>query len=184
MIESRFWRAELRGDIAWLRRHRRFKRWSEKQQVLFERRLMLAAFQIRALLDRPKVDGKIRRSAIPAQFYRRVGTQPVTLLNAIAFDEHYDTDNGTSITLPVRDVCNQLIHHYVLFAVGRGGGAFEILLVFSDYKRHIGMYQLDVSEVIELFALFASDASHANHVRMKWNEKIQDYEFSTDASSD
>ena len=42
MIESRFWRAELRGDIAWLRRHRRFKRWSEKQQVLFERRLMLA----------------------------------------------------------------------------------------------------------------------------------------------
>lgn len=172
----------MRADIAWLRRHRRFKRWSERRQVLFERRLMMVAFQIRVLLDRPKVDGQVRGTVLPAQFYRKIGAGPVTLLNAIDFEEHFDVENPTDIALPVREVCNQLIHHYVMFAVGRGAGAFEILVVFSDYKRHVGMYQADVRRVIELFALFAAEASHANHLSMTWNERRQDYDYSTDAN--
>jgi hypothetical protein len=182
MIESRFWRAELRADIGWLRQHQRYKRWTEKQQVLFERRLMIVAFQIRALLDRPKVDGKVRRARVPAQFYRKIGTEPVTLLNAIDFDAHFDLGKGNSITLPVREVCNQLIHHYAMFAIGRAGSGFELVVVFSDYKKNVGMYQVEVAQLIELFSLFAADSSHAHHVRMEWSEKRQDYEFSTEDS--
>ena len=148
--------------------------------MLYERSLMLVAFQIRVLLERPKVDGKVRRSTIPAQFYRKVGKKPVTSLNASDFDEHFDVEHGIDIALPVRDVCNQLIHHYVLYAL-RGTGAFEAVIVFSDYKRHEGMYHIDILPLIELFALFAAESSHANHVRFTWNEKRQDYVFSTEA---
>jgi hypothetical protein len=86
MIESRFWRQELRADLTWLQRHRRFGRWSEKQQVLFERRLMLVAFQIRVLLERPKVSQKARITSLAANLYKKLGTEPVTLLNAMAFE--------------------------------------------------------------------------------------------------
>ncbi|WP_218239112.1 hypothetical protein, partial [Pseudomonas sp. YY-1] len=55
MIESSYWRAELRNDLAWLCKKRKYQRWSEKQHVLFERKLMIAAFQVRSLLERPKV---------------------------------------------------------------------------------------------------------------------------------
>ena len=184
MIESKFWREELRSDIAWLRRHRRFKRWSERQQVLFERRLMITAFQIRTLLDHPKVDGKVRRATMPAQLYRKVGPEPVTFMNALDFHEHFDVDNPTTLTLSARDVCNQLIHHYVMFAFGRGLRGFDLIVVFSDFQRNAGMYELNTGKLLDLFALFAHESSHAHHLRMTWNEKRQDYVFSTEAEAE
>ena len=58
MIESTYWRQELREELAWLKKHRKYRRWSEKQLVLYERRLMLVAFQVRSLLERPKVNDR------------------------------------------------------------------------------------------------------------------------------
>ena len=184
MIESRFWRKELRADIAWLRRHRRFKRWSESQQVLFERRLMMVAFQVRVLLEHSKVDGKVGRTPMKAQFFPKVGDEPVTWMNALDFHDHFDVDNPRDVTLSIRDVCNQLIHHYVMFAFGRGLTGFELIVVFSDYHRNKGMYELKAEPLIELFARFAHESSHAHYTGMTWNEKRRDYEFSTDAEPD
>ncbi|HXF24924.1 MAG TPA: hypothetical protein VN602_10415 [Gemmatimonadaceae bacterium] len=180
MIESRFWRKELRADIAWLRRHRRFKRWSEGQQVLFERGLMMVAFQVRVLLEHSKVDGKVGRTTIKAQFFPKIGDEPVTWMNALDFHDHFDVDNPRNVTLSIRDVCNQLIHHYVMFAFGRGFKGFEQIVVFSDYHKNTGMYEMNAEALIELFARFAHESSHAHYTQMIWNEKRRDYEFSTD----
>jgi|TARA_Y100000815_G_scaffold255672_1_gene262749 hypothetical protein len=54
MIESCYWRAELRNDLVWLSKKLKYQRWSEKQHVLFEQKLMIVAFQVRSLLERPK----------------------------------------------------------------------------------------------------------------------------------
>ena len=37
MIESCYWRAELRNDLVWLRKKRKYQRWSEKQRVIGDR---------------------------------------------------------------------------------------------------------------------------------------------------
>jgi|SRR5580700_9161247 hypothetical protein len=79
MIDSYYWRAELRSDLAWLRKHRVYRRWSEKQQVLFERRLMLSAFQVRSLLERPKVNDRERGTGMLALRYKKVGDRPFTV---------------------------------------------------------------------------------------------------------
>src|SRR6185437_12460513 len=155
--------------------------WSESQQVLFERRLMMVAFQVRVLLEHSKVDGTVGRTIMKAQFFAKVGVEPVTWMNALDFHDHFDVDNPTSVTLSVRDVCNQLIHHYVMFAFGRGLRGFELIVVFSDYHKNKGMYELEAEPLIELFARFADESSHAKYTRMIWNEKRRDYEFSTDA---
>lgn len=175
MIESRFWRQELRADVRWLREHQRFTRWSEKQQVLFERRLMLVAFQIRVLLERPKVSSNARKSSLSGQIYPKVGDGPVTLVNAVALEEHFDLDHPQSVQLPIRELCNQLIHHYVLFAVRGEQQKFETVLVFSDFKRNECLYEFDVDTLLDLFHLFASEASGSTGHRLTWNEKRQDY---------
>lgn len=64
MIESHYWRAELRIDLAWLKKRRRYRRWSEKQHVLFERGLMLVAFQARSLLEPPKVNERAQSTGM------------------------------------------------------------------------------------------------------------------------
>lgn len=178
MIESRYWRAELRRDVAWLRTRQRYRRWSEKQQILFERRIMVVAFQIRVLLERPKVSVRARRTTVSSRVYPKVGKRTVHWLNAAELHEHFDLDNFKVVELSMREVCNQLIHHYIIFAARGEQTRFESILVFSDYKRNICLYELPVKELLDAFGVFASEQSapyNDPEVRFRWDEKRQDY---------
>jgi hypothetical protein len=177
MIESSYWRAELRGDLAWLRARQVYRRWSEKQQVLFERRLILSAFQIRVLLEHPKVGARARSTAIPARVYRKLGLKPVTILNATAIDQHFDLEHPERIDLPIRDLCNQLVHHYVLFAVRGQRRRFEVVLVFSDYKRNKCLYELNVPDVLKAFSVFAGEESALDEAGYRWNQIRGDFDW-------
>jgi len=75
MIESTYWRQELREELVWLNKHRKYRRWSEKQLVLYERRLMLVAFQVRSLLERPKVNDRARNVRMPVIRYKKIGSR-------------------------------------------------------------------------------------------------------------
>jgi hypothetical protein len=87
MIESTYWRQELRAEVLWLKRHRKYRRWSEKQLVLYERRLMLVAFQVRSLLERPKVSDRARSVRLPAIRYKKIGIKPFTFVGAGFLEE-------------------------------------------------------------------------------------------------
>jgi hypothetical protein len=177
VIESRFWRDELRTDIRWLKKNQRYKRWSEKQLVLFERKLMLVAFQVRTLLDRPKVNAAVRSIRIEGCMYKKVGKKPYTLAGSGDLVDHFDVSSPTPIQMSPMDLCNQLIHHYVLATISEETGHFTLIAVFSDYKRHTCLYEFKVPRVIEFFSRFAEDSS-ANYggFSLIWNEKKQDYD--------
>jgi hypothetical protein len=175
LIESRYWRDELKADIRWLRAKQRYKRWSEKQMVLFERKLMLVAFQVRALLERPKVNDSVRALKLDGVRYAKVGNKPFTVVGPGWLEDHFDLSSPEAVQLPVWDLCNQLIHYYVMFAVGNGRGRFSSVLVFSDYKRHTCMYEFEVGGLIDFFSAFSADVSAVCSCRFVWNEKKQDY---------
>jgi len=77
MIESYYWREKLREEIKWLRKNQKYKRWSEKQRVLYERKLMLVAFQIRSLLERPKVAKAYATKVLKVKRYEKLGKKTV-----------------------------------------------------------------------------------------------------------
>ena len=112
MIESRYWRTELRNDLAWLKKHCAYRRWSEKQQVLFERKLMLVAFQVRSLLERPKVNDRARNIHMSVLRFRKIGDRPFTVFGSGWPHERFDMDQPETVALSVLEVCNQLIHYY------------------------------------------------------------------------
>jgi hypothetical protein len=174
VIESSYWREELRGDIRWLRVKQRFKRWSEKLLVLYERKLMLVAFQVRTLLERPKVNGRAKSLQLQAVKYAKVGNKPFTVVGPGWPDDHFDLSSPEAVQLSVWDVCNQLIHYYWMSTASEKG-RFTSVLVFSDYKRHICAYEFEVSGLIDLFSAFGDDGSAVQGCRFVWNEKKQDY---------
>jgi hypothetical protein len=90
VIESEYWREELKADIRWLRVKQQFKRWTEKQVVLYERKLILVAFQVRTLLERPKVNDGTKTLKIQAVRYPKVGDKPFTLIRSGWPDDHFD----------------------------------------------------------------------------------------------
>jgi hypothetical protein len=174
MIVSRYWRAELKNDLAWLKRHRVFTRWSEKQLVLFERRIMLVAFQVRTLLERPKVNDAARRTRISALRYKKNSGDPFVVLGGGWPEEHFDMARPEPINISIIDVCNQLIHHYWM-ETRCEGKTFSSMLVFSDYKRHEWAYEFQIVNLLELFRRFAEDTSRITSMTAQWNDNRQDY---------
>jgi hypothetical protein len=174
MIESHYWRTELRKDLVWLKNHQAYRRWSEKQQVLFERKLMLVAFQIRSLLERPKVNDQARSIRMSASRFKKVCDRPFTFIGSGYPHERFDMEHPEPITLLALEVCNQLIHYYWMqtFSEDR---AFVSMLVFSDYKRHKEAYQLQIKDLLQLFNVFGDDSSSVNGLESQWCEKKQDY---------
>lgn len=174
MIESYYWRIELRNDLAWLKNHRVYRRWSEKQQVLFERKLMLVAFQVRSLLERPKVNDQARSTSMSVLRYKKTGDHPFTVTGAGWPHERFDMEHPEPATLSVLEVCNQLVHYYWMqtFSEGR---AFVSMLVFSDYQRHKWAYQLQIEDLLQLFRVFGNDSSAVVGMESQWDDKKQDY---------
>lgn len=174
MIESHYWRAELRQDVAWLKRHQAYRRWSEKQQVLYERKLMLAAFQVRSLLERPKVNDRARGTAMPVVRYKKIGNRPFTAMGPGCPHERFDMESPEPSILSALDVCNQLIHYYWMQTCS-DQKSFYSLLVFSDYARHKWAYEFRVEDLLHMFEVFASDSSAIVGMESDWSEKKQDY---------
>ncbi|WP_223303893.1 hypothetical protein [Dokdonella koreensis] len=174
MIESTYWRQELRGEIVWLKKHRMYRRWSEKQLVLYERRLMLVAFQVRSLLERPKVNDRARNVRMPVIRYKKIGNRPFTFVGSGFPEDRFDMSNPESSELGVLDVCNQLIHYYWMQTWSEGT-TFKGMLVFSDFMRHKWAYEFAIQDLIALFSVFADDSSAVRELRFQWNEKKHDY---------
>ena len=183
MIESRFWRQELRTDLAWLRKHKFYRRWSEKQQVLYERRLMLVAFQIRSLLERPKVAREYAMKELSVVRYRKKSEKPFTRID-YAVDEYFDVEAPQPCKLRALQLCNQLIHYYLMFIWGHRN--YETLFVFSDFKRHECLFEINVEELLDYFAQFGREdsalSSTRSKVALKWNAEKQDYEYEESAA--
>lgn len=174
MIETSYWRQAIREDLSWLKQHQRYRRWSEKQLVLYERKLMLVAFQVRSLLERLKVNDAARHSRMPAVRYRKTGEQPFTYTGAGWPEDRFDMAQPEEVVLPAIDVCNQLIHYYWMQTWSEGK-AFAGMLVFSDYMRHKWAYELRIDDLLALFRVFGSESSAIRSLESRWDEKKQDY---------
>ncbi|MDR6411390.1 hypothetical protein [Paraburkholderia terricola] len=174
MIESYYWRVELRSDLAWLQEHRKYRRWSEKQQVLFERKLMLVAFQVRSLLERPKVNDRARNETISVVRFKKVGDRPFTATGAGWPHERFEMERPEPDFLSAPEVCNQLIHYYWMQTYIEGK-AFVSMLVFSDFKRNKWAYEIQIEDLLRLFGVFGDDSSSVVEAEWKWSNKRQDF---------
>ncbi|MBP7799555.1 MAG: hypothetical protein KA072_13115 [Thermoanaerobaculaceae bacterium] len=174
MIESHYWRVELKNDLAWLRKHQKYRRWSEKQLVLFERKLILVAFQVRSLLDHLKVNDQARCACMPVLRFRKVGERPFTRLGPGWPEDRFDMEYPEKSNLPVVAVCNQLIHHYWMQTASEQQ-RFYSMLVFSDYSRNKWAYELKITDLLALFGIFADDSSAVASIQCQWDQKKQDY---------
>lgn len=180
MIESRFWRQEIRNEIKWLRRNQRYNRWSEKKMVLYERRLMLVAFQIRSLLERPKVSKAYAKRSLAVTRYNKISNNPFTWVDS-DIPEYFDVEQPHHEILVAPTICNQLIHHYVMLAQSRKTGCFTTLVFTSDFKRNECLFEIEISALIAFFELFSTEESASARAGKQtasvWNEKRQDYDY-------
>lgn len=135
---------------------------------------MLVAFQIRSLLERPKVNDRARSVRLPAIRYKKIGTKPFTVIGTGFPEDRFDLENPEAVELDVTAVCNQLIHYYWMQTWSEGT-AFKGMLVFSDYMRHKWAYEFLIEDLVGFFSVFADESSAVSGMSLQWDEKKQDY---------
>ncbi|WP_293624730.1 MULTISPECIES: hypothetical protein [unclassified Polynucleobacter] len=135
---------------------------------------MLVAFQVRSLLERPKVNDQVRSSSMSVLRYKKISDHPFTVMGSGCLHERFNMEHPEPITLSALEICNQLIHYYWMQTLSEGR-AFVSMLVFSDYQRHKWAYQMQIEDLLELFYMFGNDSSAIKGIKLQWDEKKQDY---------
>lgn len=135
---------------------------------------MLVAFQVRSLLERPKVNDRARSTGMPVLRYKKIGNCPFTATGSGWPHERFDMEHPEPHVLSALDVCNQLIHYYWMQTWSEGQ-AFVSMLVFSDYKRHKWAYEFQIEDLLQLLRVFGDDSSAVVGAESRWDDKKQDF---------
>lgn len=161
---GRFWRSELRKDLAWLRKRRGFRKWSEKRMVLYERRLVLVGAQIRILLDRSAVAPALVRQPLGCVSYPGHGAAPTSRVHRGDVPALFDLDAPGPDSLTAGQLCDRLLHHHLMAAVSGRPRRFTHLWVFSDQEDDERLYELEMKGMVEYFTRFAHEDAAATEI--------------------
>lgn len=135
---------------------------------------MLVAFQVRSLLERPKVNDRVRSIGVSVLRYKKIGDRPFTVIGSGWPHERFDMEHPEPAALSALEMCNQLIHYYWMQTWSENQ-AFVSMLVFSDYTRHKWAYEFRIEDLLQLFHVFGDDSSAIVDAKFKWDDKKQDY---------
>lgn len=106
---------------------------------------MLVAFQVRSLLERPKVNDRARNASMSVLRFKKIGDPPFMVTGAGWPHERFDMDQPEPAALSALDVCNQLIHYYWMETWSEKR-TFASILAFSDYMRHKWAYKFQIED--------------------------------------
>jgi len=173
MIESVFWKAELRNQARTIETRQRCCRWSEKQVVMLEREIMIAFLCIRSLIERHKLHHSIaERPLLVRAFPIKKGRQ-VHLLNRGDLAELY-LRRSVKVKITLGFLCNQVIHSYVIFAQrDTAQKKFTTLLVCSDFERNRRLFYLKIADILLIIRAVASSA--LANFSYEYDEKLKDF---------
>ncbi len=176
MIESCFWKEELRRIAATVRRVSKPPRWSERVHCIVERDLMIGFFLLRRLIDLNKVSSAIKNRQLRIFSYTAKG-KPVTWINGHRIWELYDMENEVAETKKPLYVSNQFIHAYTSFVARDETRNWSDVILVSDFDRNDCIWRVPIPEIESLFRSASEDYPHT--VKATFNPKTGDYDVKT-----
>ena len=176
MIESCYWKEELKRISTLVQPVARPSRWTERRHCVIERDLMIGFFIVRRLIELHKVSPKVR--AFPMEIYSSPNLgRNVTLLNRGDLDGLYDISNERKQTKKPLYVSNQFIHAYTSFVARDESRNWESMYVFSNFDRTDCIWRVPIITIRALFDLTSSDYPHT--MSFTYNEQKRDYDVSS-----
>jgi hypothetical protein len=175
MIESCYWKEELKRVASLLRPVAKPCRWTERRHCVVERDIMIGFFIVRRLIELTKVSQKVRDFRMDVYSAPNRGKR-VTLLNRGDVDELYDIANERKETKKPLYLSNQFIHAYTSFVARDDTRNCESMFVVSDFNRNDCIWRVPISAIRALFDLAAQDYVYS--ASFTYNADKGDYDIS------
>ena len=169
--DSSYWKDDLLRAAQHFIAVTRRRRPSQRLLVDLEKEAFVAAYAIRKLMDAKLISTASEGLPIPVVSYPSLG-KPVTVTNWHRLDGLYAFARGTSGSLPLRQLCNQIIHSYVFMAASDSKtGPVKIIWFCSDRCRNRCLYELSLARFADVLEVVGRDypprAQHTYDRRMK-----------------
>ena len=175
MIESCYWKEELKRISTLLRPVVKPSRWTERSHCIVERDIMIGFFIVRRLVELTKVSHKVRDFRMEVYSAPNRGKR-VTLLNRGDVDELYDITNERKQMKKPLYLSNQFIHAYTSFVARDEARNWDSMFVVSDFDRNDCIWRVPISMIRALFDLAARDYVYS--ASFTYNAEKQDYDIS------
>ena len=176
MIESCYWKEELRRISKQIAPVAKPRRWSVRRHCTVERDIMIGFFIVRRMIELHKVSRDVKDFAMEIYTSPNLGKN-VTLINSGRLDELYDINNERKQTKKPFYVSNQFIHAYTSFVMRNESRNWDSMFVVSDFDRNNCIWRVPIVAIRALFDLTSLD--YPNEVHLKYNAQRRDYDVST-----
>lgn len=163
--ESYYWKEELRRHAKSLRhRSTKQKRWVQASFGRVEQHAMIGCFMVRRLIEAEIVSTLLSKKPIHLQGYPFDAERLPDIMNWHHIERHYDVKTKRSVTLPVIELCNQIMHSYIFTPVlDEETNSLQSLLFTSDRKRGALLFEIEALRLAELFEEFADNYPVGSH---------------------
>jgi hypothetical protein len=173
--ESSYWKEDLLRLAAGLRKRQHRRRWSERAQAKLEKEILYAFYAVRKLIEAKRLTDRVANLQCVARSYPYTYTgKRLTLFDWVRnFEVAYDFRKEKSERLPIRFICNQIIHSYVFIeCFGKSGGLSGIFFS-SESQRYKRLYHMSIREILKALSKVGSD--HVWNARAIYDDKLGDF---------
>ena len=155
--DSEPWRLDLKRFATSINAARFNPLRTDQALARLERDHMYGFFAIRRLMECFKLSTHVCECLVSVVQYRYRSDTHLTMMNWSQLDRHYHLDRGVQSSLPLRDLCNQVIHSYVFSLAVGAGHRLVGLFVSSEYRRRRSLAYVPAWRTCRLFRRVASD---------------------------
>lgn len=169
--QSYYWKRAMKRDARFLLRkctlsHADIENDIDKHVSDVEIKVMTLAYAARKLADTHKLPDLTLKRKTTIRVYPRIKHSRRSAL--MKPEAEYNLNSPRAGTLELRQLCNQIIHSYLLEAVGSPRRAFKAIWVVSDRRKDVGLYEIDLKRFCQLMLRIAD--SHVSRTHWRFDE--------------
>lgn len=157
--ESAPWKDGLLKDAEILERWARKASRPNRQGMIFEKKIFLAAYSIRKLIESEKICTTLQRKSLRVESFGRTNSY-LTPRNWDNIDTHYEIENPMSQKLTVNALINQIIHSHIFLLNSDESGVITGFFVSSSQQNNV-LRRVELSRFLALMREIGSD--HPTH---------------------
>ncbi|EPG72749.1 hypothetical protein LEP1GSC058_0848 [Leptospira fainei serovar Hurstbridge str. BUT 6] len=178
MIESKYWKEDLKILVKDLSPKRNPKRISGKALAVMEKRIVICFLIIRKLMEaKSKLTQAIYKYKDIITYYPVKADARITKLNDIFLERHYDLDSPREKKVDIRFICNQLIHNEIFFLVRDENRNYYNVLVCSEYEQRKALYEISIETISKILLVVADNKQES--IIYTFDDRLGDYVISS-----
>jgi len=163
--ESGYWKSDLIKDADILNKWSK-KKPSNRQYVLFEKKIFIAAFAIRKLLEAEKIGSDFPMWTFGVSKFLKKTKDPIDYMNSHKIDRFYELDREVKDSLSIPSLCNKIIHSYI-FSLKMNESEEAVSFLFtSDETKEECIYEMNLEKFTNLLKWIGySDVIKSRQIR-------------------